>query len=61
VASRRGDGRLWLRQATDDYRFGRAALAGRFYAQACFVAQPVAGKATTHGAPRLTPRASTAP
>src|SRR2546430_12321847 len=46
VAARREDGRLWLRQATDDYRFGRAALAGRFYAQACFVAQQVAGKAT---------------
>ena len=41
-----GDGQLWLRQATDDYRFGSAALAGRFYAQACFVAQQVAGKAT---------------
>jgi len=46
VASRREDGRLWLRQATDDYRFGRAALRGRFHAQACFVAQQVAEKAT---------------
>ena len=46
VAARREDGRLWLRQATDDYRFGRAALRGRFYAQACFVAQQVAEKAT---------------
>ena len=45
VAVRREDGRLWLRQATDDYRFGRAALRGRFYAQACFVAQQVAEKA----------------
>src|SRR5437867_5501151 len=42
VAVRREDGRLWLRQATDDYRFGRAALRGRFYAQACFVAQLLA-------------------
>jgi HEPN domain-containing protein len=39
------DGHLWLRQAQDDYRFGRAALAGRFHAQACFVAQQVAEKA----------------
>ena len=39
------DGRLWLRQAQDDYRFGRAALAGRFHAQACFIAQQVAEKA----------------
>ena len=36
---------LWLRQAQDDYRFGRAALAGRFHAQACFIAQQVAEKA----------------
>jgi HEPN domain-containing protein len=39
------DGQLWLRQARDDYRFGRAALGGRFYAQACFVAQQVGEKA----------------
>jgi len=39
------DGQLWLRQAQDDYRFGRAALAGRFHAQACFIAQQVAEKA----------------
>jgi len=39
------DGHLWLRQAQDDYRFGRTALAGRFHAQACFVAQQVAEKA----------------
>ena len=39
------DGKLWLRQAQDDYRFGRAALAGRFHAQACFIAQQVAEKA----------------
>ncbi len=38
------DGQLWLRQAQDDYRFGRAALAGRFHAQACFIAQQVAEK-----------------
>ena|SRR5512139_39982 len=42
---KRGEAHLWLRQAKDDYRFGRAALAGRFYAQACFVAQQVAEKA----------------
>ena len=42
----REDARLWLRQAADDYRFGRAALAGRFHAQACFVAQQVGEKAT---------------
>lgn len=40
-----GDAQLWLRQAQDDYRFGRAALAGRFHAQACFIAQQVAEKA----------------
>jgi HEPN domain-containing protein len=39
------DGKLWLRQAQDDYRFGRAALTGRFHAQACFIAQQVAEKA----------------
>jgi HEPN domain-containing protein len=39
------DGKLWLRQAQDDYRFGRTALAGRFHAQACFIAQQVAEKA----------------
>ncbi len=39
------DGRIWLRQAQDDYRFGRSALAGRFHAQACFIAQQVAEKA----------------
>lgn len=36
---------LWLRQATDDYRFGRSALVGRFYAQACFISQQCAEKA----------------
>jgi HEPN domain-containing protein len=45
VANRRDDARLWLRQAADDYRFGRHALRGRFFAQACFVAQQVAEKA----------------
>ena len=40
-----GDGHIWLRQAQDDYRFGRAALAGRFYAQTCFIAQQVGEKA----------------
>jgi HEPN domain-containing protein len=39
------DGKLWLRQAQDDHRFGRVALAGGFHAQACFVAQQVADKA----------------
>jgi HEPN domain-containing protein len=38
--------RLWLRQAEDDYRFARAALAGRFHSQCCFIAQQVAEKAT---------------
>ena len=42
----RGDARLWLRQAEDDYRFARAALAGGFHAQCCFIAQQVAEKAT---------------
>jgi HEPN domain-containing protein len=46
VTKGREDARLWLRQAEDDYRFGRAALAGRFHAQACFVAQQVGEKAT---------------
>lgn len=41
----RADAKLWLRQASDDYRFGRAALVGRFHAQACFVAQQSAEKA----------------
>ncbi len=41
----RADAKLWMRQAEDDYRFARAALAGRFHAQACFVAQQVAEKA----------------
>jgi len=41
----RADAKLWLRQAADDYRFGRAALVGRFHAQACFVAQQSAEKA----------------
>lgn len=36
---------LWLRQAADDFRFARAAVTGRFYAQACFIAQQVAEKA----------------
>ena len=39
------DAKLWLRQATDDYRFGRSALAGGFHAQACFIAQQAAEKA----------------
>ena len=39
------DGQLWLRQAQDDYRFGRSALVGRFHAQACFIAQQVSEKA----------------
>jgi len=45
VSKGRQDARLWLRQAGDDYRFGRTALAGGFYAQACFVAQQAAEKA----------------
>ncbi len=45
VPKRRDDARLWLRQAADDYRFGRAALTGEFYAQTCFVAQQVGEKA----------------
>lgn len=40
-----GDAKLWLRQAEDDYRFGRSALQGRFFAQTCFIAQQVAEKA----------------
>jgi HEPN domain-containing protein len=46
VAKRREDAGLWLRQASDDYRFGRLALKGGFFAQACFVAQQVGEKAT---------------
>lgn len=42
---KRDDAMLWLRQAADDYRFGRAALAGQFHAQACFIAQQVGEKA----------------
>jgi HEPN domain-containing protein len=38
------DAKLWLRQAEDDYRFARTALAGQFYAQCCFIAQQVAEK-----------------
>lgn len=45
VTARRGDARLWLRQATDDYRFGQLALRSRFYAQTCFIAQQVGEKA----------------
>jgi HEPN domain-containing protein len=45
VKNGRDDAALWLRQADDDYRFGRSALAGRFHAQACFIAQQVAEKA----------------
>jgi len=45
IPAKRDDAALWLRQATDDYRFGRMALAGRFYAQACFIAQQVGEKA----------------
>jgi HEPN domain-containing protein len=45
VAKRREDAQLWLRQATDDYRFGRLAVQSGFFAQACFVAQQVGGKA----------------
>lgn len=36
---------MWLKQATDDLRFGRLALRGHFHAQACFVAQQVGEKA----------------
>jgi HEPN domain-containing protein len=46
VAKRREDAQLWLRQASDDYRFGRLALQNGFFAQACFVAQQVGEKAT---------------
>jgi predicted nucleotidyltransferase len=53
VAKNRDDALLWLRQAGDDYRFGRAALTGRFYAQGCFIApdrrvlgRPGAGRAS---------------
>jgi HEPN domain-containing protein len=41
VARRPDEGRRWLAQAADDLRFARHALAGRFWAQACFVAQQV--------------------
>lgn len=52
----RDHARLWLRQAEDDYRFGRAALTGRFHAQACFVAQQVGEKAAKAVHYRLTAR-----
>jgi HEPN domain-containing protein len=45
VSKGRDDARLWLRQAEDDYRFGRSAVTGGFFAQACFVAQQVGEKA----------------
>jgi HEPN domain-containing protein len=48
VAKQRNDAQLWLRQAADDYRFGRLALANEFHAQACFacfIAQQAAEKA----------------
>ncbi len=45
MANRRDDAGLWLRQAADDYRFGRHALRGRYFAQACFIAQQVGEKA----------------
>jgi HEPN domain-containing protein len=47
---------LWLRQASDDYRFGRAALAGAFHAQCCFIAQQVGDKAVKAVHYRLTGR-----
>ena len=45
MAKQRNDARLWLRQAADDYRFGRLALRNQFHAQACFIAQQSAEKA----------------
>ena len=45
MRSKRDDARLWLRQAEDDYRFGRSALKNRFHAQTCFIAQQVGEKA----------------
>jgi HEPN domain-containing protein len=42
---KRSDAQLWLRQARDDYRFGRTALKEGFHAQACFIAQQVGEKA----------------
>jgi len=50
------DAAIWLRQAQDDYRFGRAALKGRFHAQACFIAQQVGEKAAKAVHYRLTGR-----
>ena len=45
MAKQRNDAQLWLRQAADDYRFGRLALRNQFHAQACFIAQQAAEKA----------------
>lgn len=45
MAKQRNDAQLWLRQAADDYRFGRLALRNQFHAQACFIAQQTAEKA----------------
>lgn len=45
MAKQRNDAQLWLRQAADDHRFGRLALANEFNAQACFIAQQSAEKA----------------
>ena len=50
------DAQLWLRQARDDYRFGRVALANRFHAQTCFIAQQVGEKAVKAVHYRLTGR-----
>jgi len=45
VTARQAEAQRWLAQAADDLRFARHALAGRFWAQACFVSQQVAEKA----------------
>lgn len=45
MAKQRDDAQLWLRQAADDHRFGRLALANEFNAQARFIAQQSAEKA----------------
>ena len=55
MAKQRNDAPLWLRQAADDYRFGRLALRNQFHAQACFIAQQAAEKAVKDALPGITP------
>lgn len=42
----RAEGERWLRQAENDLGLGRVALSERYFAQACFIAQQSAEKAS---------------